>query len=119
MSPKVKEVLYMAGHYRDIASITRGVAILLIILALIAIGFGIYKVAVYEYSDWAPVGGTNCYVSGYDRYTSNGFNLVINGTYFVGWVTLGGVLFLSGMILMATSIYCSGKAKEALSRSQD
>ena len=75
----------MAGHYRDIASITRGVAILLIILALIAIGFGIYKVAVYKYSDWAP----------------------------------GGVLFLSGMILMGTSIYCSGKAKEALSRSQD
>ena len=67
--------------------------IVLIVIAIICFGIGLYKYTVYESYDSKYYDSKNAYVGG------DAYNYIINANYFTGWSVLGACFFISGTIL--------------------
>lgn len=78
----------------------KAVGVILIIFSLIFFGMAAYKYCVYENNEVIHK-YENVYVGG------DAYNYIINANYFTGFCVLGGVFFLSGIIL-----YAVGEIKE-------
>lgn len=78
------------------------IACILLILSFIFFGCGFEKKINYdngEYSDES----VNAYVGG------DAYNIIINGEYFVGYVTFGSAAFISSVMLYCTSLLITTK----------
>ncbi|MBD9158704.1 MAG: hypothetical protein EGQ16_02520 [Clostridiales bacterium] len=80
---------------KKIKNIMLLLAIIMLIAGLICIGLGFYKILNYHNSNYSTI---NVYVGG------DAYNYIINGTYFSGYVSLGGNLIATSAILIAAWI---------------
>lgn len=76
--------------------LTKG-AILLLIISGLCIGRGFYYKNVYRNSESFSSRNVNAYVGG------DAYNYIINGTYFVGFVTMGSFSGMGGIVLLGAA----------------
>lgn len=77
-------------------NLLRVLSIIVTLIATIFVGMGFYKINVY---------GGDLYKNMYVK--QDGTNLIINGTYFDGYVSLGGSLYVVASVLFAGSCLLS------------
>lgn len=70
------------------------------IAAILAVGIGFYKISVYENGEYSWEKTTNAYVGG------DAYNFIINGTYFSGYMALGGALFVCASVSKGAAAIC-------------
>lgn len=80
---------------KKIKNIILILSVVVLVLGLVCIGLGFHKMLNYHNSNYSTV---NVYVGG------DAYNYIINGTYFSGYVSLGGSLVVTSAILIATWI---------------
>ncbi len=73
----------------------RGCSIGLFLASVIPLGMGLYKMFAYENPELAYLEKVNAYVGG------DAYNYIINSNLAIAYFVLFGVLFISGVILVA------------------
>ena len=71
-------------------------AVGIFVIGIIFVSLGFYKKNVYENGEYSWSQQKNAYVGG------DAYNYIINANYFTGYIDLGGFLFVTSSILMAT-----------------
>lgn len=85
---------------KDFVKSLKTTSVVCLIAALVVLGMGIYKVTVYENPDSIFSSSVNAYVGG------DAYNYIINGTYFSGYMALGGALLVCSTVAKGASIIC-------------
>ncbi len=88
------------------ATILICISVVCIILGLVFLGVGFNKIT--EYHNPAYGSGTNAYVGG------DGYNYIINGTYFTGYAVIGmGCFIISAITLSGAFIFLTSRNDNA------
>ena len=89
-------------------NITKIICIACIILGIIFLSIGFYKVAVYENSEYSWDTNVNAYVGG------DAYNYIINGTHFTAYSVLSGCSFVIAAIMGAVNISLAVKSDDQI-----